>query len=83
MATTPVYFEMVDFMINKNTPEEILDWHPSEEAEERVRDLIAKEHDGAITEQERLELDDQMNLEHIMRLIKARAIQVLASRASS
>lgn len=82
MATNPTYFEIVDFMFENKTLEEIIAFHPSQATQGRVEELIAKEQAGTIAEQERLELEDYMQFDHIMTLMKGRAAQVLASRAS-
>ncbi len=82
MATNQTYFEIVDFIFENKTLEQIIDFHPSQATQRRVEELIAKEQAGTIAEQERLELEDYMQFDHIMTLMKARAAQVLASRAS-
>lgn len=70
-------------MLRGRDPQEILNWRASEEANDRLSDLIEKEHDGTITESEQLELNNQMFLEHIATLMKARTMQALVSRRSS
>jgi len=82
MATNPSYFEIIDFMFESKNLEQIIEFHPSEATQHRVEELIAKEKAGTITEQEHLELEDYMQFDHIMTLMKARAAQVLTSRAS-
>ena len=64
-----------------NLFEQMIEFHPSEAAQSRVEELIAKEQEGTLAEQERLELEDYMQFDHIMTLMKARAAQVLASLA--
>jgi len=51
----------------------ILDFKPSEGARVRVWDLISREKEGVLTEEEKQELDHYAVVEHIMRLVKARA----------
>jgi hypothetical protein len=82
MATNPAYFEIIDFIVENKSAEQILEFHPSEAAQSRVEELIAKEHEGTLDEQERLELENYMQFDHIMTLVKARAAQVIASRVS-
>ena len=82
MASNPTYFEIVDFMFESKSLEQIISFRPSEATQRRVEELIAKEQAGAIVEQEHVELEDYMQFDHIMMLMKARAAQVLASRAS-
>ncbi len=74
--------EIVRFLANGPTPEQIVAYHPSLEASERAYALIAAERAGSITEDERAELDQLVYLEHMMRLIKAEANHILRLRAS-
>ncbi|HEY3453157.1 MAG TPA: hypothetical protein VGK64_01050 [Bryobacteraceae bacterium] len=82
MATNPTYFEIIDFIFENRNLEQIIEFHPSDATQRRVEELIAKEREGTITEQEHLELEDYMQFDHIMTLMKARAAQVLTARAS-
>lgn len=52
---------------------QILDFKPSEKAKARVWELVAREKEGTLTEDEKHELDHYAQVEHIMRLVKARA----------
>ena len=71
--------EVAAFIARGPSPEEVLDFHPSEEASERVGDLIAKsKSDAGLTAEERVELDRALHLEHLVRLAKK---QVSASVA--
>jgi hypothetical protein len=82
MASNPSYFEIIDFMFENKSLEQILEFHPSEATQSRVEELIGKEQEGTLSDQDRLELEDYMQFDHIMTLMKARAAQVLTSRAS-
>ena len=82
MASNPTYFEIIDFIFEHKSPEQIIEFHPSEAAQSRLEELITKEQEGILTGQEHLELEDYMQFDHIMTLMKARAAQLLASRAS-
>jgi len=53
-------------------------FRPSLEAQQRVTDLIEREKDGQLTPDEKAELDHFMELEHILRMAKARARQILS-----
>ncbi len=74
--------EIVRFLASGPTPEQIIAFHPSPEATDRFYALIAAEREGAITDEERAELDRDIHLEHLMRLIKAEAHHILQQRAS-
>ena len=51
----------------------ILEFKPSEKARARVWELVAREKEGTVTEEENHELDHYAQVEHILRLVKARA----------
>ncbi|PYL07287.1 MAG: hypothetical protein DME33_11045, partial [Verrucomicrobia bacterium] len=63
----------VDFIAAGTTPEDVISFRPSEAAQDRVADLLAREKEGELSPAERSELDHYMQIEHLMRLAKARA----------
>ena len=72
------YEEVVEFIASRN-PREVVDFKPSEAAKQRVWDLIEQEKIAPLSEDEKSELDHFMEVEHLMRLAKARARQLLAN----
>jgi hypothetical protein len=74
-----VYDEFVDFLASGTTPQGVIDFHPSESTKEKVADLIRRQKTTSLTADERLELNHYLEVEHLMRLAKARARQRLAS----
>jgi len=40
---SPAYFEIIDFMATGATPEQVVQFRPSPEAQRRVEDLIERE----------------------------------------
>ena len=50
----------------------------SEEARSRVADLVAREKWTGLTLEEKLELDRYLQIEHLMRLVKAYIRQILS-----
>ena len=76
--TSPAYFEIIDF-IASNNPEAVIQFRPSPEAQQRLADLVEREKDGGLSAEEKAELDHFMELEHIMRMAKAKARQFLIS----
>jgi len=57
----------------------VIDFRPSEAAQARVEDLLEREKDGELSSAERSELDNYLQIEHLMRLAKARARDFLTS----
>jgi hypothetical protein len=78
-AAIPSYLEIVDFIASGTTPQAVADYRPSLEAQRRIAELIAQEKEGSLSVEEKSELDHFMDLEHILRVAKARARQILAS----
>jgi hypothetical protein len=67
------YEEVVDFIAAGATPRGVADFRPSEEARSQVADLIAREKSSGLSAEEASELDHFLQIEHLMRLAKARA----------
>jgi hypothetical protein len=63
---TKAYEEIIDFIAAGSQPLAVANFKPSEEVRERVADLIAREKTSGLDSKESSEL------EHIMRLAKAR-----------
>ena len=73
MNEIKAYEEIVDFIAAGTTPKGVISFRPSEASQERVADLLAREKEGELSPAEKSELDHYMQLEHLMRLAKARA----------
>lgn len=68
------YDEIVDLFARGTTSAQVLAFRPSKETEERVRDLLAKNKAGELTQEEAEEMKRYGELEHLMQLVKARAL---------
>jgi hypothetical protein len=79
-ATEPVYMELVDFVARGSTAEEVANFRPSPEAQKRVAELLERQRESELTEEETAELDGFVQLEHMLGLAKAKAQLILASR---
>lgn len=73
---TRAYEELVDFIAAGTTPESVASFHASAASRERAAELIHREKTMGLSPEEKSELDHYLQLEHIMRLAKARARQV-------
>lgn len=69
------YTEFVDFIVTGMSPQQILAFRPSQETRERVRYVLNAEKTGTLTKEEKVELDEFEQFEHVMRMAKARASQ--------
>ena len=70
--------EIVDFIASGTTPDQVASFRPSEESKAEVAELIHKEKTAGLSAEEKASLNIYLQLEHIMRLAKARAHQNLA-----
>jgi hypothetical protein len=75
IATTKAYEEVIDFIAAGVNPNKLARFYPSETAKKRVAELLYREKTEGLAWDEEQELDHFMQLEHIMRLAKAKARQ--------
>ncbi len=68
-----VYEEFVDFLAAGTTPQTLIDFRPSEATRMKVADLIHRQKTSVLSAEETAELNCFLQVEHIMRLAKARA----------
>jgi hypothetical protein len=73
------YEEIVEFIASGTTPGNVASFRPSETTKERIADLIQREKRSEISPDEQSELNHYLELEHLMRLAKARARQRIAN----
>lgn len=72
-AAEKSYDEIVDLFARGEGSGAVLAFRPSEEAVARMRDLLTRAKDGALSDDEQAELDRFSELERLMQLVKARA----------
>lgn len=80
-AAEPVYMELVDFVAHGSTVEQVAGFRPSSEAMKRVAELLERQRESKLTDEENSELDSYVRLEHILGLAKAKAQLILAGRS--
>ncbi|HSK73389.1 MAG TPA: hypothetical protein VK892_16955 [Pyrinomonadaceae bacterium] len=73
MNSVKAYEEVVNFIAAGTTPQNVAEFKASKETKERVEDLIFREKNEGISAEEKAELDLYMQIEHLMRLAKAKA----------
>ena len=73
MNSVKAYEEVIDFIAAGTTPQNVIDFRPSNAAQERLEDLLSREKEGLLSAEEKFEFDHYLQLEHLMRLAKARA----------
>ena len=72
-ADRRAYEEIIDLFARGTSSADVLAFRPSEESQDRVRYLLARNKSGDLTEDEVAELDRFGELEQLMQLVKARA----------
>jgi hypothetical protein len=70
---TRAYEEIIDFIASGSTPAAVATFTPSEASRLRVSELLRREKTSGLSPDENAELNHYQELEHLMRLAKARA----------
>jgi len=70
-------FEEVVQFIAALSPREVIEFKPSAAARDRIWDLIERQKAAPLPTEEKTELDHYLEIEHLMRLAKAHARQLL------
>jgi hypothetical protein len=70
------YDEIVDLFARGGGAGAVLAFRPSDEAQSRVRDLLTRSKQGALSDEEREELGRFTELERLMQLVKVRARRI-------
>jgi hypothetical protein len=77
------YEEFVDFLVQGTTPQGVIGFRPSDKTKARVADLIRRQKTADLSEDETAELNQCLEIEHLMRLAKACGRQRLAAESMS
>ena len=75
MSAAKSYEEIIDFIAAGTTPEAVVAFRPSDSVQQRVAQLVERSRSGSASAEEQSELEDYLQLEHIMIMAKARARQ--------
>lgn len=82
MPTTtfpPVYDELVDVLAEDVAPERLLAFQLSPRKQEHLDELLVKNRNGTLSSDEAAELEGFAQFEHVVRMLKARALQARRS----
>jgi hypothetical protein len=74
-----IFQELADLFASGPSRKQLLNYRPSKGLQERAQTLLAKQDEGGLTEEERQDLDEFLQAETLMRLVKAK---IRARRAS-
>lgn len=73
---TKAHTEIIDFLAAGVTSAELAAFKASSKTQRRVAHLLSKEKTNGLLPEEKRELDEYSQLEHLMRLAKAKARQM-------
>lgn len=73
--------DIMELLISQPTPEQVLAIRPSPELQARVSELLYRNKREQLSNQEEIELERYLMLEHLVRLAKAHAYKQLTSRS--
>lgn len=76
---TKAHEEVINFIASGTTSQGVLAFRPSPEAKSRVDYLVARKKAAQLAPEEVFELEDYLELEHLLRLAKARARRLQGS----
>lgn len=80
MATSPIttiFNEVVDFLAAGRSPQEIIDFEPSEDLKQRSHYLLEQNRKGTLTPEEHSEVEELLRMNHFVNMLKIRARQKL------
>jgi hypothetical protein len=75
---SPVYDAFLDYLVQKATPREILAFQLPESARERAEELLDRNNAGTLTPEERAELEQMLQTDRLISVLKARALDALS-----
>lgn len=79
----PTYLEIIDFLVNRPTSEQIATFKVSEKSQTRLRELLQKNRDISLISSEVAELNLYEQLDTLMTIIKVRAYATMQSANNS
>lgn len=73
--STQIYNKVLNFLLKSPTPQEIIAFKVSPQAQKRLQTLLLKNREATLTDNENTELDVYEKLEHLIILLKVQIIQ--------
>ena len=78
---TPIFDRFVDFLVEKASPQEILNFQIPEEDKQRAMDLLDKQDVGDLTPEEISELHQMQEVDRLISILKARASDAISRQS--
>jgi hypothetical protein len=77
MPMLPLYEQVLEFLVESPSTQEIINFRPDEEAQRRFSQLLAANRERELSVQEEEELDHYVQIDRMMSLLKAKAYRRL------
>ncbi len=74
-----VYAYVLSFLANGPSPEQLMEFRPTPEMKDRLDELLEKSRADTLTDLEKQELEEYERIEHIVIMLKARALPSITS----
>ena len=71
-----VYDDLLDLLAESADAQRVLAFRLSDEKQARLDDLLERNREGTVTDDEAAELDAYARFEHVVRALKARVLQI-------
>lgn len=75
-----IYQALLEFLISQPSPEQIMQFAPTPAIQTRVNLLLERNRTGLLTEAEAKELDEYTRINHLITMLKARALPYLLAQ---
>ena len=80
IAPSPIYDEVLEFLVSSPTPEQIIAFHASDATQVRVRELLVANKNSVLTPEQEAELDQFEQVNHLVNMLKIYARQRLQAQ---
>lgn len=82
LSPTPLYDYLLDYLVDKASPQDILAFELPQESREREAYLLEKQKNAEITPDEARELSQLLEVEALISALQSRALHVLDVKAN-
>ncbi|MDZ4672795.1 MAG: hypothetical protein SH821_18175 [Phototrophicales bacterium] len=82
MAFAPIdilFDDILDFLASSPTAEAIINYHPSENLQSRLSELLDKNRNAQLSDTEQIELDEFLRMNRFMSRLKIKARQRISA----
>lgn len=74
-------YSFADYLLQKLTPQEILDYQAPEESQEYARRLIERNNAGTLSREEENDVQKMLQFERMMTVLKSKALLALHGKS--